>query len=139
MLRSIIAVTSGVILGFTIVVFASFIVMQMIPAPQDLDPSDPNILKLLPLQNQLGVAIVWFVGVFVGALAVAFIGRRWAPSVWVLAATMALFAGSNFLQFPAPIWLALVTFAVIGGAGWLAVTLTRARYGAPPAAPKKGL
>ncbi|MEK7264831.1 MAG: hypothetical protein AAB227_01915 [Pseudomonadota bacterium] len=131
MLRSIIAVTAGVLLGVTVVIFGAFIVTQMTP--------ELTGLKSLPVANKFGVVGVWFVGAFLGALIASFVSRRWAPASWVVAATMALFALSNFASDPAPLWMAALTIAGIAAGGWVAVQATSARYGAPPAAPKPGL
>lgn len=131
MLRSIIAVTAGVLAGVTIVIFGAFIVTQMTP--------DLSGLKSLPIANKFGVIGVWFVGAFFGAGLSSLIGRRWAPASWVVAATMALFAVSNFAADPAPLWMMALTVAGIAAGGWSAVRTTAARYGAPPAAKKPGL
>ncbi len=140
MLRSIIAVTIGVLIGYCIAIFASFILIQMVPVPADIDPYARDVMKKLPLANQAGVILVWFFGTFSGALAAAFIGRRWAPAIWVVAATMALFAIVNFASYPSPIWVVLVTVGVIGGGGFSAVKLTKASYGKPvEGAPRPGL
>lgn len=140
MLRSIIAVTIGVLIGSCIVIFASFIVMQMVPVPADIDPNARDVMKKLPLANQFGVILVWFFGTFSGALAAGFIGRRWAPAIWVVAATMALFAISNLASYPPPFWMAAATFGLIGGGGFSAVKLTKASYGKPvEGAPRPGL
>lgn len=131
MTRSVIAVTAGVLLGVTVVIFGAFIVTHMTP--------DLSGLNSLPVANMFGVIGVWFVGAFLGAVVSSLAGRRWAPASWVVAATMALFAISNFASDPAPLWMASLTLAGIAAGGWIAVKATSARYGAPPAAPKSGL
>src|SRR3990167_3711905 len=125
MLRSVIAVTAGVLLGVTVVIFGAFIVTQMTP--------ELSGLNSLPVVNKFGVVGVWFVGAFLASL----VGRRWAPASWVVAATMALFAMSNFASDPAPFWMIALTLAGIAAAGWSAVKMPSASYGAPPAAATK--
>src|SRR3990167_7260373 len=129
MLRSVIAVTAGVLLGVTVVIFGAFIVTQMTP--------ELSGLNSLPVVNKFGVVGVWFVGAFLGAALASLVGRRWAPASWVVAATMALFAMSNFASDPAPFWMIALPLAGIAAAGWSAVKMPSASYGAPPAAATK--
>ncbi len=140
MLRSVIAVTVGVLLGVCIVIFASFIVVQMVPVPANIDPNSRDVMKLLPIANQLGVVFIWFIGTFSGSIAASIIGVRWAPAAVVVAATMAIFAISNLVSFPAPAWMALATIGAIAGGGFLAIRATNASFGRPVEnAPKPGL
>lgn len=139
MLRSVLAVTAGVLIGVTVVIYGAFIVTQMVSAGDGSAAAQLNGLKSLPLANQFGVVAVWFLGAFLGAFAASIIGRRWAPASWVMAATMALFAVSNFTSDPAPLWMQALSIAAIAAAGWLAIKVTSARYGAPPTVPKPRL
>jgi len=136
MLRSIVAVTAGVLFGVTIVIFGAFIVTQSASAG---DAAHLSGLKSLPVAILLGVVGVWFAGSLTGAVTASLIGRRWAPAAWIVAATMTLFAVSNFTSDPAPLWMALLTVAGIAAAGWCSIKLTSASYGAPHSVPKPGL
>lgn len=129
MLRSVIAVTAGVLIGVAIVIYASFIVSAMLPS--EFDPGKAADMTALPVVNQAGIVAVWFVGVFLAALAATLISGKWAPVSWIVAATMALFAMSNYSSFPAPAWMQLATYAAIVGAGWAPVRLTNASYARP--------
>ncbi len=139
MLRSVLAVTAGVLIGVTVVIYGAFIVAQMIPAGDGVPPTQLSGLKSLPLANQFGVVGVWLIGAFLGSVVASFFGRRWAPASWVVAATMGLFAVSNFTSDPAPLWVQAMSVSAIAAGGWLAVKMTSARYGAPPTKPKPGL
>lgn len=133
MLRSIIAVTIGVLVGVTIVIFGAFFVMQSALAKIALHPDG---LKSLPVANLLAVVGVWCAGSFFGATAASLAGRRWAPAPWVVAATMAIFAISNFTSDPAPFWMMILTLVGIASGGWGAIKSTSAHYGAPPSGKK---
>lgn len=139
MLRSVLAVTAGVLIGVTVVIYGGFIVTQMVSTGDGGATAQLNGLKTLPLANQFGVVGVWFIGAFLGAIAASLIGRRWAPASWVVAATMALFAVSNFTSDPAPLWMQASSITAIAAAGWLTVKITSARYGALPAPSKPRL
>lgn len=139
MLRSIIAVTAGVLLGVTIFIFGAFFVAQMIPPAEGVAPDQIKGLKSLPPSAQLAVTGAWFVSTFLGAMAASFAARRWAPVSWIVAATMGLFAVTNFASDPAPFWMQASSIIAIAVAGWLAIKVTSAGYGAPPAASKPRL
>lgn len=136
MFRSVIAVTAGVLLGVTVFIYGAFIVSQMTPGVDDEVQAGMHGLKSLPLSTQFGVIGVWFVSTFLGAAVASLAARRWAPVSWILASTMGLFAVSNFASDPAPLWMQALSIAAIAAAGWLAIKVTSARYGAPPAASK---
>ena len=136
MLRSIIAVTVGVLLGVCIVIFASFFAAEIAPIPESLDPISADAMKRLPLTNKLIIISIWALGAFLGAIAASYISRRWAPASWVVASAMLLFAISNFASFPAPIWMVFASLGAIISGGYLAVAATGARYKIP--GPKSG-
>ena len=94
MLRSIIAVTFGVLIGVTIVIYLSF--AAAVTVESDGVAAPVARMQDLPIANQFGVVAVWFLGTAIGAAIASLIGRRWAPSSWIVAATMALFAATNF-------------------------------------------
>lgn len=133
MLRSVIAVTAGVLVGVAIFIYGAFIVAQMIPPVEGAAPDQIKGLMSLPPEGQLGVVGVWFLSTLSGALVASFAARRWAPISWIVAATMGLFAVTNFASDPAPFWVQALSVIAIATAGWLAIKVTSARYGAPPA------
>lgn len=131
MFRSIIAVTIGVLIGVTVVVYASFIVAQMLNTPAPGEAEIIRDMSVLPFVNQAGIVAVWFAGTFLATAVTLLIARRWAPICWVVAGTMAIFAISNYSGNPAPFWMPIVTLIGIGVAGWLSILVTRSTYDRP--------
>jgi hypothetical protein len=132
MLRSIIAVTFGVLIGVTVVIFASFIVAQMLTEPTSGGAEIVSDMTSLPFANQAGIVAVWFAGTFLSTATTLLIARKWAPTSWVVAGTMAIFASSNYSGYPSPVWMLIATLIGICFAAWLSVLATRSTYGRSP-------
>ncbi|NWG93432.1 MAG: hypothetical protein HXY21_13155 [Parvularculaceae bacterium] len=139
MVRSIIGVLVGVIIGAFIVLAVEAVSHQAFPPPAAFDAKDAGAVAALPLGAKLSVLFAWFSGAFGGAVAALAIARRWAPAGWVVAATILLFAATNFAAFPHPLWMIIASIPATLAGGQLAILLTRANYGRPPAPPKPGL
>ncbi|MEZ5921488.1 MAG: hypothetical protein R3C60_09080 [Parvularculaceae bacterium] len=129
MLRSIIGIAIGVLVASIVVIFAASAVHQNF-----FDPDANGI----GIGEQLGVIGAWAASTFLGGFITALIGGRWAPAVWVLAATMVLFAVTNIGVSSGAWSIAIGALPAIAGGGWLAIFATRAKYGPPPIKPKKG-
>ena len=128
MLRSIIAVTVGVLAGVCVVIFSSILVPAVAPIPEGIDPKSAAAIGQLPLVNKVSVIVIWAVATALGSTAASLISMRWAPAAWVVAATMLLFAISNFASFSAPIWMVLGSLGAIAVGGLAAIRLTGANY-----------
>lgn len=139
MLRSIIGVLVGVIVGAFLVLIVEGVSHAMFPPPGNFNPNDPGAVAALPFASKAMVLLAWLVGAFGGGGAASLIARRWAPAAWVVAVTILLFAATNFTAFPHPMWMMIGSVPATLAGGWLAVVATRAGYGKPPSAPKPGL
>jgi hypothetical protein len=139
MMRSIIGVLVGVIAGALLVLVVEAMSHRMFPAPAGFNPKDAGAVASLPFATKFSVLVAWCVGAFGGGVAASLIARRWAPAAWVAAATIFLFAASNFSAFPHPLWMMLGAAPATLLGGWLAIVATKAQYGRPPSAPKPGL
>lgn len=137
MLRSVLSVLFGVIAGAALVFVVERISHGQFPVPAGFDPTRPEAIASLPFGAKASVVIAWFAGAFGGGLVASLIAKRWAPAAWVVAATMLLFAITNFTAFPHPLWMMVASIPAAGIGGYLAVRITGARYGRPPIAEKK--
>jgi hypothetical protein len=135
MIRSVIGVILGVLVGSVLVFVVESFGHRFFPAPAGFDPTDPAAVKSLPFATKFTVIVAWFAGAFGGGAAAALAGRRWAPAVWVVAATVFLFAVTNFTSYPHPLWMMLASAPATLLGGWLAVKATGADYHRPPAPP----
>lgn len=141
MLRSVIGVVFGVALGVLVVYAAEAVGHALWPSAIAIDASDAEQMRRLvaatPTGAKIMVAAGWLVGAFLGAVGALLVARRWAPVAWVVAATILGLAATNFVAIPHPIWMQVAAFAGCPLAAVLAVRATGARYGAPPAAPRR--
>jgi hypothetical protein len=139
MMKSVIGVLVGVILGTVLVFIVEFASHQIFPAPAGFNPKDAAAVAALPIGVKLSVLAAWFIGAFGGGVAASLIGGRWAPATWVVAVTILLFAASNFAAFPHPLWMMLAAAPATLAGGWLAIVTTKATYGRPASPPRPGL
>lgn len=139
MLRNVLSVLFGVIAGAALVFAFEAVSHALFPIPAGFDPVKPGAIAALPFVVKISVVAAWFAGALGGGLVASFVSRRWAPTVWVVAATMLLFAFTNFNAFPHPLWMMAASVPAAALGGYLAVRLTGARYGRPPVETKKSL
>ncbi len=135
MLRSVLAVLFGVLGGAAIVFVVEAVSHGIYPIPEGFDPTKAADIAALPFGAKFAVVLAWFAGAFGGGVIASLISKRWAPAAWVVAATILLFAGTNFSAFPHPLWMMVASLPATALGGWLAVLLTRAKYGRPAAPP----
>jgi hypothetical protein len=134
MLRSVLSVLFGV-LGGALIVFATERISHVIyPIPAGFDPMSATAIAGLPFGAKAAVIIAWFAGAFGGGVIASLVSKRWAPAACVVAATMLLFAATNFSAFPHPLWMMIASAAATAAGGYLAVRATSARFGRPPTA-----
>ena len=136
MLRNILSVFVGVLFGALVVFVIEMAGHVLFPPPTDIDLKDPAQLRAamaqIPVGAKLLVVAGWFLGAFAGCALTSVLSRRWAPAVWVVAATMTLFVASTLMAIPHPWWMMIAGLLASPIAGYLAVKATGARYGAPP-------
>lgn len=131
MLRSVLSVVIGVIVGAVLILLVELIGHWLFPPPFGLDPTKPGALGSVPMQAKVAVLIAWFVGAFGGGVAASLIAKRWAPAAWVVAATILLLAGASMMQFAHPIWMMASAVLATGLGGYIAVKATSGYYGRP--------
>lgn len=131
MLRSVLAVVFGVLLGSVIILVVETLGHAMFPPPPDLDPGSPQSLREIPLGALCAIVAAWFAGAFGGGAAASLIAKRWAPAAWVVAAAILLLAGAAMAQLPHPFWMIAGAIAATGSGGYLSVRLTNGYYGQP--------
>ena len=137
MLRSVLSVLFGVLAGAAIVFLVERLSHGLFPIPAGFDPTMREAIASLSFGTKASVVIGWFMAAFGGGVIASLIAKRWAPASWVVAATVLLFAITNFSAFPHPMWMMLASAPAAALGGYLAVRTTGARYGRPPAPEKK--
>src|SRR5688572_11676775 len=138
MLRSILGIVAGFIVGFILVVLIEIPGYFIHPLPPGFDMNDTAALRShmekAPFIAILGVALAWFIGPIVGSWLAALIARRPAPALVIgiifLAADI-----SNLVSFYHPLWLVIVGLLAPLVATWLGASLA-ARMAGPAAGPQ---
>jgi hypothetical protein len=139
MLRSVLSVVAGVLLGSVIILIVEMTDHALFPPPPGLDPANSESLKNIPAGALGAVIMAWFAGAFGGGVVASLIARRWAPAAWVVAATILLLAGATMAQIPHPLWMIVGAIAATGLGGYLSVRLTNGYYGRPSSGGAKPL
>lgn len=141
MLRSVISVIAGIVVGSLAVFAFEFAGHAVFPAAVAVDKADPEALRRLvevtPFGAKLFVVAGWFAGAFAGACVALMLAKRWAPVAWVVAAAFLGLTATNFAAIPHPMWMVVSAVVVCPLGAALAIVLLRGRYGAPPQPSKK--
>lgn len=141
MLRSVLAVIAGVVVGSLAVFAFEFVGHAAFPAAVAIDKTNPEQLRRLaeitPLGAKLFVVAGWFAGAFVGGVVALLIAKRWAPVAWVVAASFLGLTATNFAAIPHPVWMEIGAVVVCALGGALSIVLLRGQYGPPPQPSKK--
>ena len=110
MLRTILAVVAGAVIGVVVIAIVESIGHMIFPPPEGVDVKDPEQLKSvmdkIPVGAKAAVLVAWGLGVFAGGAVARFIAH--APyAAWIVAAI--LFAGAAWTMFmiPHPLWMVL--------------------------------
>jgi hypothetical protein len=136
MLRSILAIFLGVLVGGIVVGLIEIPGYFIHPAPPGLDMKDAAALKRhfekAPLAALAGVGVAWAVGPFVGAWLAALIARRaFLIHGLIVGAIFVFLDVVNLLSFPHPLWLAIIGVLAPPISSYFGATLA-ARMTRPP-------
>jgi hypothetical protein len=139
MLRNIGAVAAGVVAGAIVIFIVEGAGHMIFPPPDGVNLKDPaalaGIMESIPLGAKIAVLVAWFAGILAGGSAALYIGRRWAPVAWVVAAALFGMAAVTMIQIPHPLWMMIgAVVATLAGA-FGAIKLFHGTY-APPLAAK---
>ncbi|MBL8795141.1 MAG: hypothetical protein JNM56_14625 [Planctomycetia bacterium] len=128
MLRSILAVVLGIIVGGITVGVVEFTGHTIYPPPPDLDASNREALSAYiataPIAVLLFVMAAWVLGAFTGGLVAAWIGRR-APVVHalIIGGFILLSGIASMLYYPHPAWFWVVGIVTVPSAAYAAARL----------------
>jgi hypothetical protein len=141
MIRSLLAVIAGVIVGGIVVGLLETPGMFLHPLPPGMNLQDPEQIKAhfaaAPVSAQICVAIAWTVGPLVGSYLAARIARRAYLAHGVIVGLVFLAADVyNLRSFPHPTWLAVVGIASPLAMSWLGSALAAWTTPRPPTGPQ---
>lgn len=111
MLRNILGIVVGIILGFITIGLLESLGHKLF-APEGFDPTDPQGIKAYGATATLGgmvfVVVAWIIGSFVGGLAGSMVARN-SKMLWgaVIGGIMLGAGLLNVLSHPHPLWMKL--------------------------------
>jgi hypothetical protein len=125
--RGVVAVILGCLLGFAITFVIDAINSQIYPLPPGTDLADPASVKAARAMMPLAALGVRLAGLFVSALAGAWLAAHLAkPAGWPpLTVGVLLFAVAvaSMLMIPHPVWFWVIAVAIYPVATWLGARL----------------
>lgn len=134
-LRSIVAILSGIIVAFLIVMGAEGVNSQLYPMPAGVDMADATAMKhyvsSLPVSGFLLVLVGWGLGALLGAWVAARVVRRSPMAHAMIVAGLLLCGGvANMLTLPHPAWVWVVGLSLFLLGGYAGGRLAQRGLGA---------
>ena len=118
LLRAILAVVAGLIVGFIVVAGIEWISTMLFPLPEGVDPTDESqmreVIRGMPAGAMVAVLFAWFLGTLAGA--VTAIRLHPARAKWAGMVVVGLFAAAtvaNMMMLPHPVWMMVAAPAVL--------------------------
>ena len=125
MIWKILGVVFGIIVAGMAVAAGEFILAAIWPMPQPakLDAEAmKTFMASVPLGMKIGLAAVYAVATFFGAVVAASVAKgRWAG--WVVTTVMLMATVANFVMLPHPVWLVALCLIGIVLAGGIATKI----------------
>ncbi len=118
MLRSVLAVVTGIIVGGLVIYLIEFVISPMIfPLPEGLDITDPQALAAMMTEIPFGakvlVIVAWALGAMCGGWVAAKVTLENANPVGLIVGVF--FLGSvlsNLVMIPHPIWMTVLGLVI---------------------------
>ena len=127
LLRKLLAIVGGVVVGGTVVALSETVGHSIYPPPADINVKDPEDLKrlldVMPLQAKLLVVAAWFLGAFAGAWAAIRIGGENRLG-WTIGLVFAALSIMTVLSIPHPLWMTVCAIILPFVAAWLAIRVS---------------
>ncbi|MGQ0650610.1 MAG: hypothetical protein ACT4P7_23975 [Gemmatimonadaceae bacterium] len=126
MVRNIVAVVVGVIVGFVVIMAAQYINSLFFPPPPGTDLSDPNAMAAMLRQMSTGAFVGLVLGYLLGPTAGCYAAVRLAgdrPFATARLVALVFIIGGifNFRAYPHPTWVVVASFLAFAAAPFLAI------------------
>ena len=126
LMKTILAVVAGVVVGGAIVFVSEAVGHSLFPPPADINLANPEDVKRLMASLPAGafamVLLGWLLGSLAGALVALRIARRPAAA-WAVAVVFILATTANFFMIPHPAWMIAAGLLIPLASAWLALRL----------------
>ncbi len=108
-MKRVFAVVAGVMAGATAIGLIEWLSHKMYPLPGNIDPKDPEALRMLmhnmPLGALLMIILAWAAGAFIaGIITTLIVGQQALRPSLVAGTVLLLFGIINMMMLPHPIW-----------------------------------
>ncbi len=110
MLRTVLAVPTGLIVGGIVISFVQVAAITLLPAPEGV-PTDRALIEPgdIPAANMVLVLVAWAAGAFLGGGTAARIARQAKRRLALIVGAFFLIAGVyNMATIPSPLWFWVV-------------------------------
>ncbi len=123
LLRNVLAIVGGVLIGTVVIFVVQSISHQIYPVASDIDYNDKEAMRSfvagLPVGALLMVIASYVCGSFVAGMISAWVGRGARVRHALVAGVLLLLAGiMNLVSIPHPLWFSVVTVLVFIPAAW---------------------
>jgi hypothetical protein len=123
MLRPVLAVVAGVVVGVVLIWVVENIGLYLFPPPPDIDMTDPDSLRTMmqraPLGALLSVLVGWTLGAFTASLTAIRVSRLGVPwPGWAAAGILLAMSVVNMVMIPHPFWFVAASLLFMSAAGW---------------------
>ncbi len=128
MVRTVLAVVIGVILGVVVISITESIGHIIFPPPEGVDLKDPEalsaIMDTIPVGAKMSVLIAWGLGIFAGGIAAMKISQGQNLTAWIVAGILFAFAVMTMFAIPHPVWMMIgsVVATLVGCLGAIKLT-----------------
>ncbi len=128
LLRNILAIVAGVLLGGVAIMVVQMIGHQVYPVSAELDVNDKAAMRAfvagLPVGALLFVIVAYAIGSFVAGALAAYIGHGARTRHALVAGAVLMLAGiMNLVAIPHPVWFSVLTVVVFLPLAWLGARL----------------
>ena len=116
MLKKIVAVVVGILIGGLGISLVQALSGQMYPWPEGLDYNNKEafaaFMKTLPVGALLMVILSYIVGSFFGGMAATAVGKEKYSSALIVGFGLTIAGVMNAIAIPQPLWVSIVSFLV---------------------------
>ena len=123
LVRQILGVIAGVVVGGLVVFLVEFAGHSLFPPPPGTDLTNPEDVKRLMSLLPAGAFVMVLFGWFLGSLAGAWTANRIARTSiagWIVAALFILLTAYNFTVIPHPMWMMAAGVVIPLVSAWIA-------------------
>lgn len=130
MLQRILGTLAGIVTAFGVVMLGELLLHVLFPMPE-LNVNDPAAVEAAvrsaPFLAKLGLALLYGLAAYLGGLA-GCLAARWIWGGRIAVALLLAAVLANFLMLPHPLWMFILSVAVVLFGGWVGIRAGIGQY-----------